>query len=110
MLYIIQVSFPSLERFGGFSATIAQETKKRPTFSRDLNTFFVQCQTNFTVQFSVETDEVTPDMCIQAMVCYTDPAVLAKYGPILPCSCNAHVSTRSELEAWVADVRLCVGV
>ena len=101
---LFQDSLPLLDRYLGkynFSVNISPNSKRVPTFSKDLNTFFVQCQNSFAVEFSVRCDGLVPNLHVRAMVCYSDPTYLAEHGPILPCSCNAHTSTRSECVKYV---------
>ena len=94
-----QVSLPSVDRYPGeyeFAVNISPCSKRVPNFSRELNTLFIHNQTSFAVEFHMLQEELPPNMYVRAMVCYSDPAHLAEHGPILPCSCNAHVSSRSK--------------
>lgn len=90
-------SFPLLEKYLGrfnFAASVSPNSKKLPTFSKELNTFFVQSQVNFAVEFDVVHNVPQPNLHIQVMVCYSDPTYLSEHGPIVPCSCNTHICNR----------------
>ena len=73
---------------------------KRHTYSSEINTLFIHMQTNFAVEFELE-DAVTPNesMSFRVLVTYSDLADVAKLGPVQPCSCNAHVKSRSKFSS-----------
>lgn len=86
-----------LDKYPGeheFAVKISPNSKRFPTFSEKLNTLFIHSQTTFAVEFDVCPESLPPNLCIVAMVCYSDATQLAEHGPILPCSCNAHMSNR----------------
>ena len=111
--FFFQRNLLLLDKYPGeyeFAVKISPNSKRFPTFSEKLNTLFIHSQTTFAVEFDVCPESLPPNLCIVAMVCYSDATQLAEHGPILPCSCNAHMSNRSECGCVCVCVRVHVYV
>ena len=77
-----------------FRAYLSPNSKKASTFSKELNTFFIESQVNFAVEFDMDEGNLPANLSIRVLVCYSDPTHVKQ--PIRPCSCNAHISNRSK--------------